>query len=78
MSCCAVGICAITDLKRAKNSVQTSNCAGFEQRHDLAPDRIGIIEPDLAHRAQVDRLDDAAFELALELVEALAADAEEA
>ena len=25
MSCCAVGICEITDLKRAKNSVQTSN-----------------------------------------------------
>src|SRR5208282_4373069 len=50
---------------------------GIEHRHDLAADLVGILEPDLAHRAQVDGFDDARLEEPTELLEALAADAEE-
>src|SRR5579864_4083220 len=50
--------------------------AGVEPCHDVAADPIGMLEPDLAHRTQIDRLDDAAFVLPLELVKTLAADAE--
>ena len=35
MICCAVGICAITDLKREKNSVQTSNAPSLVEPRDL-------------------------------------------
>src|SRR5262249_24554228 len=51
--------------------------AGIEQRHDLAADLVVILELDLAHRAQVDGLDDAPFIGAPQLLETLASDAEE-
>jgi len=41
MSCCAVGIWAITDLKREKNRVQTSKAPAFEQLGDLVGDLLG-------------------------------------
>ena len=77
MICCAVGICAITDLKREKNRVQTSNAPFFVEPHDLVADVFGMLEGERAHRAQLDVLDDLLVVEAAELVVALAADAEE-
>src|SRR5262249_48683497 len=51
--------------------------ARLEQGNDFLPDTAGMLEFELAHGAQIDGLDDTIFELAFELIEALAADAEE-
>src|SRR6186713_2797385 len=48
-----------------------------EQRDDLVGDQLGLREPDIAHAALLDRLDDLRAEIAPQLLEALAADAEE-
>ena len=65
MSCWAVGICAITDLNREKKIVHTSNSPLLVQRDDLLGDLIGVFEANLAHRAQLDQLDDVRLELPL-------------
>ena len=78
MICSAVGICAITDLKREKNSVQTSNVALLVQLDDLfARSLRHCSKPSVRDAAQLDTLDDLLFEIAAELLVALAADAEE-
>src|SRR6185503_12131982 len=51
--------------------------AAVEQLYDLLGDRLGIDEAEHAHRAQLDHLDDLPLVLALELVIALASDAQE-
>ncbi len=77
MICCAVGICAMTDLKREKNSVQTSNLPSVEQRDDLFGDRLRVLEMHRPHAAQFDSFDDLFAELPPQLIVALATDAEE-
>src|SRR5262249_55626651 len=51
--------------------------SGVEQRDDLLPDVPGVLELDLPDRSQINRFDDAARKLALELVEPFAANAED-
>ena len=77
MICCAVGICAITERKREKNSVQTSNSNFSKQRDDLFGDHLGVLETQRARAAQIDHLDDLLAILPAQLIVALAADAEE-
>ena len=76
MICSAVGICEITDLKREKNSVATSNSPFSYSSMILLADPVGVLEAQRLH-AQLDHLDDLRGVLAAELVGALAADAED-
>ena len=77
MICWAVGICGITDLKREKNSVQTSNSLLFEARDNLVGDHLRLREAHLLDAAQFDDLDDLLAVDAAQLIGALAADAED-
>ena len=77
MICCAVGICEITDLKREKNSVATSNSPASKRARIFSRDASALLEAERADGAQVDDLDDALAELPAQDVEALLADADD-
>ena len=67
----------ITDLKREKNSVQTSNSPASNSRMTFSAIASALAKPIVRTRAQLDHLDDLLLELPPQLVVALAADAEE-
>ncbi len=75
MSCCAVGICAMTDLNSEKNSVATSNSPGFEHLDDLLADLVRVLEVLIAHPGRAARqCSRSRLEIAAKLVVALLAD----
>ena len=77
MICCAVGTWLITERKREKNSVATSNAPSAKRAEHLLGHLLGMLEGELPHAAELDRVDDQRSVIALELVEALLADAED-
>ena len=58
MICCAVGICEITDLKREKNSVATSNSPASKRAMILPAIMPRLLEAERLDAAQFDDLDD--------------------
>ncbi len=77
MICCAVGICAITERKREKNSVQMSNSKLLNRAMTFSAIIFGVLETQRARRAKIDHFDDLRGVEPAQLIVALAADAEE-